>query len=94
MPIFLKHAKSTLHYSLCLLTAPEDIIAERLYRRERETEAEIIQRLRQNTELIATCSAGSNNGRQTAIVMNDSTIELAVDQLHAIICNEKLPQTA
>lgn len=76
-----------------LITAPEDIIAERLYRRERETEAEIIQRLHQNTELNTTCTADSNYGRQTAIVMNDSTIESAVDQLHSIICNKKLPQT-
>ncbi|WP_074217258.1 phosphonate metabolism protein/1,5-bisphosphokinase (PRPP-forming) PhnN [Halodesulfovibrio marinisediminis] len=75
-----------------LITAPEDTIKERLYKRKRETEAEIMQRLQQNAELNTTCTSNSRCGKKTVVIMNDSTIESAVNQLEAIICNKKLPR--
>lgn len=77
-----------------LITAPEKVIAERLYKRNRESEAEIIERLQQNTRLHSTCTTSSLQGKETAVIINDTTVEAAVDKLEAIICNEKLPRTA
>lgn len=76
-----------------LVTAPEGIIAKRLHNRQRETKEEIHHRLQQNTELNAVCTMDSGVGRQTIVIMNNSTIEAAVDKLENIICNDKLPRT-
>ncbi|SIN75044.1 phosphonate metabolism protein/1,5-bisphosphokinase (PRPP-forming) PhnN [Halodesulfovibrio marinisediminis] len=73
-----------------LITAPENIIAERLHARQRETKNEILHRLHRNTELNDICTIDCGCGRQTAVVINDSTIESAVDHLEALICNEEL----
>lgn len=76
-----------------LITAPEDVIEERLHKRKRESKAEIVDRLRQNTLLNSTCTH-SSQGKKTAVVINDTTVEAAVDELEAIICKEELPRTA
>lgn len=76
-----------------LITAPEEIIAERLYKRERESAEEITHRLQQNARLNARCTTSTTVGLPTAVVTNDSSVDAAVDQLESILCHKKIPQT-